>query len=90
MSAIIEVKHLSHTYSVGTPFEHVAVENMDFSVEKGELIGIIGHTGSGKSTLIQHLNGLLKPSEGDVLLDGESEEPEVDAEVLEEAAEENE
>ena len=72
MSAIIEVKHLSHTYSVGTPFEHVAVENMDFSVEKGELIGIIGHTGSGKSTLIQHLNGLLKPSEGDVLLDGES------------------
>lgn len=72
MSAIIEVKHLSHTYSVGTPFEHVAVENMDFSVEKGELIGIIGHTGSGKSTLIQHLNGLLKPTEGDVLLDGES------------------
>lgn len=72
MSAIIEVKHLSHTYSVGTPFEHVAVENMDFSVEKGEFIGIIGHTGSGKSTLIQHLNGLLKPSEGDVLLDGES------------------
>ena len=72
MSAIIEVKHLSHTYSVGTPFEHVAVENMDFSVEKGEFIGIIGHTGSGKSTLIQHLNGLLKPTEGDVLLDGES------------------
>lgn len=72
MSAIIEVKHLSHTYSIGTPFEHVAVENMDFSVEKGEFIGIIGHTGSGKSTLIQHLNGLLKPSEGDVLLDGES------------------
>ena len=69
MSAIIEVKHLSHTYSVGTPFEHVAVENMDFSVEKGEFIGIIGHTGSGKSTLIQHLNGLLKPT---VLLDGES------------------
>ena len=72
MSAIIEVKNLSHTYSVGTPFEHVAVENMNFSVEKGEFIGIIGHTGSGKSTLIQHLNGLLKPSEGDVLLDGES------------------
>ena len=72
MSAIIEVRDLSHTYSVGTPFEHVAVENMDFSVEKGEFIGIIGHTGSGKSTLIQHLNGLLKPTEGDVLLDGES------------------
>ena len=71
MSAIIEVKHLSHTYSVGTPFEHVAVENMDFSVEKGELIGIIGHTGSGKSTLMQQLNGLLKPTSGTVLLDGQ-------------------
>lgn len=72
MAATIEVKDLSHTYSVGTPFQHDAVRHMNFSVEKGEFLGIIGHTGSGKSTLIQHLNGLLKPTEGDVLLNGES------------------
>ncbi len=70
MSAIIEVKNLSHTYSVGTPFEHQAVKNMNFSVEKGEFLGIIGHTGSGKSTLMQHLNGLLKPTSGEILLGG--------------------
>ncbi len=70
MSAIIEVKNLSHTYSIGTPFEHQAVKNMSFSVEKGEFLGIIGHTGSGKSTLMQHLNGLLKPTEGEILLGG--------------------
>ncbi len=72
MSAIIEVKNLSHTYSIGTPFEHKAVINMNFSVEKGEFLGIIGHTGSGKSTLMQHLNGLLKPTEGEILLGGEN------------------
>ena len=72
MSAIIEVKNLSHTYSIGTPFEHKAVIHMNFSVEKGEFLGIIGHTGSGKSTLIQHLNGLLKPTEGEILLNGEN------------------
>lgn len=72
MSAIIEVQNLCHTYSVGTPFEHAAVKRITFSVEKGEFLGLIGHTGSGKSTLIQHLNGLLKPSEGDILLGGES------------------
>ena len=72
MAATIEVRNLSHTYSVGTPFQHDAVKHMNFTVERGEFLGIIGHTGSGKSTLIQHLNGLLKPTEGDVLLDGES------------------
>ena len=72
MSAAIEVRNLSHTYSIGTPFEHAAIKNISFSLEKGELLGIIGHTGSGKSTLMQHLNGLLKPSQGDVLLGGES------------------
>lgn len=72
MSAIIEVKNLSHTYSIGTPFEHRAVVNMNFTVEQGEFLGIIGHTGSGKSTLMQHLNGLLKPTEGEILLGGEN------------------
>lgn len=71
-SAIIEVRDLCHTYSAGTPFEHAALKHLNFHIEKGEFLGIIGHTGSGKSTLIQHLNGLLKPSEGDVLLDGTS------------------
>lgn len=70
MAPILEVKNLSHIYSVGTPFEHIALEDVNFSVERGEFIGIIGHTGSGKSTLIQHLNGLLKPTSGTVLLDG--------------------
>ena len=71
MAPILEVKNLCHTYSAGTPFEHKALDNMNFSVERGEFIGIIGHTGSGKSTLMQHLNGLLKPTSGTVLLDGE-------------------
>ena len=70
MAPILQVKNLQHIYSVGTPFEHVALENVSFSVERGEFIGIIGHTGSGKSTLIQHLNGLLKPTSGSVELDG--------------------
>ena len=70
MAPILEVKNLYHTYSAGTPFEHVALNNVSFSVERGEFIGIIGHTGSGKSTLVQHLNGLLKPTSGQVLLDG--------------------
>ncbi len=71
MAPILQVDNLSHTYSVGTPFAHRALENMNFSVERGEFIGIIGHTGSGKSTLMQHLNGLLKPSSGRILLDGQ-------------------
>lgn len=68
--AILECEKISYLYSVGTPFETVAVNNVDFSCEKGEIIGVIGHTGSGKSTLIQHLNGLIEPSDGRVLLDG--------------------
>ena len=72
MSPILEVKNLTHTYSAGTPFEHRALDSVSFTVERGEFIGIIGHTGSGKSTLIQHLNGLLKPTSGEVLLDGKS------------------
>ena len=70
MTPFLEIKNLSHIYSAGTPFEHAALDNVSFSVEKGEFIGIIGHTGSGKSTLIQHLNGLLKPTSGQILLDG--------------------
>lgn len=72
MAPILQVKNLNHIYSAGTPFEHVALKDVSFSVEQGEFIGIIGHTGSGKSTLIQHLNGLLKPTSGTVELDGKS------------------
>lgn len=68
MEPILEVKNLRHVYSAGTPFEHVALEDISFSVQPGEFIGIIGHTGSGKSTLMQHLNGLLKPTSGQILL----------------------
>ena len=70
MAPILQVKNLTHTYSAGTPFEHIALNDVSFSVERGEFIGIIGHTGSGKSTLMQHLNGLLKPTAGQILLDG--------------------
>jgi energy-coupling factor transport system ATP-binding protein len=70
VAPILQVQNLTHTYSAGTPFEHKALDDMNFSVERGEFIGIIGHTGSGKSTLMQHLNGLLKPTSGKVLLDG--------------------
>ena len=61
MKPILEVSNLNYIYSVGTPFEHKALDNISFSVEPGEFIGIIGHTGSGKSTLMQQLNGLLSP-----------------------------
>ena len=70
MAPILEVKNLQHVYSAGTPFEHIALADVSFQVERGEFIGIIGHTGSGKSTLMQHLNGLLKPTSGAVFLDG--------------------
>ncbi len=70
MEPILQVKHLTHTYGIGTPFQRSAVEDMSFEVQEGEFLGIMGHTGSGKSTLIQHLNGLLKPTSGQVLLAG--------------------
>ncbi|MBQ3504896.1 MAG: energy-coupling factor transporter ATPase [Oscillospiraceae bacterium] len=70
MNPILEVKNLNYIYSIGTPFQHQALEDVSFSVNRGEFIGIIGHTGSGKSTLMQQLNGLLKPTSGQVLLDG--------------------
>ena len=71
MNPILEVKDLNYIYSIGTPFEHKALDNVNFAVNRGEFIGIIGHTGSGKSTLMQQLNGLLKPTSGNVLLDGQ-------------------
>ncbi len=68
--AIIETRELGYRYSPGTPFEKTAVDNVSIQIEKGEFLGVIGHTGSGKSTLIQMLNGLLRPTSGQVLLDG--------------------
>ena len=70
MEPILQIEHLTHTYSAGTPFQRSAVDDMNLSVMDGEFLGIIGHTGSGKSTLIQHLNGLLKPTSGRILLQG--------------------
>ena len=72
MTPILETRDLTHTYGVGTPFESDAIQQVNLTFSRGEFVGIIGHTGSGKSTLIQHLNGLLKPTSGDVLLDGRS------------------
>ncbi len=71
MATILETKDLTYTYGIGTPFEHKALDGVNLRVEQGEFLGIIGHTGSGKSTLIQHLNGLLRPTSGQVLLGGE-------------------
>ena len=71
MEPILEIKNLNYVYSIGTPFEHKALDNVSFAVNRGEFIGIIGHTGSGKSTLMQQLNGLLKPTSGSVILDGQ-------------------
>ena len=68
--ALMEIQGLTHVYSEGTPFEKTAVCDVDFTLEQGQTIGLIGHTGSGKSTLIQHLNALLKPTSGTVLLQG--------------------
>ncbi len=66
----LEIKQLSHIYSKGSPFESVALKDIDAVIDNGEFIGLIGHTGSGKSTLIQHLNGILKPTSGTVFIDG--------------------
>ena len=71
MEPILQVKDLSYIYSIGTPFEHKALDQVSFSLNRGEFVGIIGHTGSGKSTLMQQLNGLLKPTSGQVILDGQ-------------------
>lgn len=69
--AIIKTENLTYTYSQGTPFEKTAVDNVQLEIEGGELIGIIGHTGSGKSTLIQHFNGLIRPTSGKIYIDGQ-------------------
>lgn len=66
----VKVENLTHVYMKDSVFEHVAIDNISFEIQDGEFIGLIGHTGSGKSTLIQHLNGLLKPSSGKVFVDG--------------------
>lgn len=68
--SLLKVSHLSYTYGQGTPFSYDAITDINFEIEQGEIVGIIGHTGSGKSTLVQHLNGLIKPSEGQIFLDG--------------------
>ena len=68
--AVLETHNLTYIYSQGTPFEKTAVDCVNLKIEEGEMIGVMGHTGSGKSTLIQHFNGLLKPTSGEVLLDG--------------------
>lgn len=66
----IKIENLKHVYDAGTPYEVTALDNINLNIESGELIGLIGHTGSGKSTLIQHLNGLLKPTSGSILING--------------------
>ena len=70
MESILQIRHLTHTYSIGTPFQRDAIKDVSFEARRGECLGIIGHTGSGKSTLIQHLNGLLRPTSGQVFLNG--------------------
>ena len=79
MTPILEIQKLSHIYSPDTPFEHAALSNVDLTISRGEFVGLIGHTGSGKSTLVQHMNGLLKPTSGHVLFDGRDiwEDPKV-------------
>lgn len=69
--AVIKTENLSYVYGEGTPFRKVAVDNVNIEINEGELVGVIGHTGSGKSTLIQHFNGLLKPTSGKIFIDGE-------------------
>jgi len=68
--AMIKTEHLTYTYSPGTPFEKVAINDINLEIEEGEMVGVIGHTGSGKSTLIQHFNGLVKPTSGRIYIDG--------------------
>lgn len=68
--AILQTEDLTYTYSIGTPFEKTAVDHVNLSIDEGEFVGVIGHTGSGKSTLIQQFNGLLRPTSGRILVDG--------------------
>lgn len=70
--SVLEVKNLSYVYNEGTPVKHDALKNVNIEIEKGDIIGIMGHTGSGKSTLVQHLNGLIKPTSGEILLNGKN------------------
>ena len=70
MEPIIEIKNLTHIYSPNTPFQQTALDQVNLTIYKGEYLGIIGRTGSGKSTLIQHLNGLMKPTSGQILFEG--------------------
>ena len=72
MNPVLQTKNLTHTYGVGTPFQSDAIHNVNMEIYPGEFVGIIGHTGSGKSTMIQHLNGLLKPTSGEILLNGQN------------------
>ena len=72
MQPLLVVNNITHTYSAGTPFEHKALQGVSFTLQRGEFLGVIGHTGSGKSTLMQHLNALLKPNSGEILLDGKN------------------
>ena len=70
MTPILKLEGLTHTYGIGTPFETTAIENIDLEIFPGEFVGLVGHTGSGKSTLVRHLNGLETPTSGRVLVDG--------------------
>lgn len=72
MNPIIKTKDLTYTYSIGTPFERIAIDNVNIEINQGEIVGIIGHTGSGKSTLIQHFNGLLRQTSGEIFIDGQN------------------
>ena len=70
MMDMIQIKDLRHVYGEGTPFASCALDGVSLSIKKGEFVGVIGHTGSGKSTLIQHLNGILKPTSGQIFFQG--------------------
>lgn len=72
MNPIIKTKDLTYTYSIGTPFERTAIDKVNIEINQGEIVGIIGHTGSGKSTLIQHFNGLLRQTSGEIFVDDEN------------------
>lgn len=69
---IIQLKNVNYTYNPGTPFEKKALDDVNLEINEGDFIGLIGHTGSGKSTLVQHLNGLIKPTSGEIIIDGKS------------------